>query len=155
VKIRRAEALDAAAICAVVRASITDLCVPDHKGDADILERWLDNKTPQTVARWIANPDNVMLVAVEGEHVLAAGCIKRSGEIVLNYVATEARFRGASSAMLEALEAEARELGLQRCTLESTTTAHRFYLSRGYVDVAGCDYGKFGLACLPMEKRLG
>jgi len=36
--------------------------------------------------------------------------------------------------MLKALEARAAERGTTRCTLTSTETAHRFYLSRGHVD---------------------
>ncbi|HEX3993849.1 MAG TPA: GNAT family N-acetyltransferase [Acetobacteraceae bacterium] len=60
-----------------------------------------------------------------------------------NYVAPNARFRGASRALLAALEARAVERGNLRCTLFSTATAHRFYCARGYVDDGPPDR-KFG-----------
>lgn len=67
------------------------------------------------------------------------------GEITLNYVSPEARFRGVSRALLAALEARALASGNSRCRLESTETARRFYLSNGYVD-EGAPSRKFGMA---------
>jgi GNAT superfamily N-acetyltransferase len=143
VHIRDATPTDAAAACAVLRASITELCVTDHRNDPVILGAWLANKRPEIVARWSTEPGSSLLVAVEGDAILAVGGVKDSGEITLNYVSPAARFRGVSAAMLAALEARAAERGNERCTLLSTETAHRFYLSRGYRD-AGPPQGKFG-----------
>lgn len=142
-KIRDAAPADAAAACEVLRASITELCVADHRNDPAILAAWLANKRPEVVARWATEPGSSLLLAVEGEAVLAVGGVNDSGEITLNYVAPAARFRGASSAMLGALEARAAGRGNTRCKLLSTETAHRFYLSRGYRD-DGAPQGKFG-----------
>ncbi|MFO1108682.1 MAG: GNAT family N-acetyltransferase [Bradyrhizobium sp.] len=142
-KIRDATPADAATACGVLRASITELCVADHRNDPAILGTWLANKTPEIVAGWATQPDSSLLIAVEGGTVLAVGGVKDSGEITLNYVAPAARFRGVSSAMLSALEARAAEHGNTRCTLLSTETAHQFYLSRGYRD-DGAPQGKFG-----------
>jgi len=50
VNIRDATAADAGAACDVLRASIAELCVADHLNDADILGRWLANKTPENLA---------------------------------------------------------------------------------------------------------
>ena len=80
---------------------------------------------------------------MEGDAVLAVGSVTDAGEITLNYVAPDARFRGVSRALLRALEARAAERGNIRCTLTSTETAHRFYRSAGYVD-DGAPTGKFG-----------
>ncbi|WP_160170450.1 GNAT family N-acetyltransferase [Afipia sp. P52-10] len=132
--IRPARLEEAAAICAVLRRSITELCVADHQNNPDWLDEWLANKQPEIVAGWIADPENCLLVAVAGERVLAAGCIKRSGAIMLNYVSPDARFRGVSRAMLRALEAVARRNGCREVTLTSTLTAHDFYLAAGYTD---------------------
>ena len=88
-------------------------------------------------------PGFSLLLAVEGDVVLAVGGVNDSGEITLNYVAPTARFRGVSSALLAALEARAAERCNTRCKLLSTETAHRFYLSRGYAD-DGAPQGKFG-----------
>ena len=95
-----------------------------------------------------------MLLAVEGGAVLAVGAVTDAGEITLNYVAPDARFRGVSRALLRALEARALAGGNSRCTLTSTETAHRFYRSGGYVD-DGASAGKFGAsASYPMSKVL-
>ena len=101
--IRDAVPEDAAAACEVMRRSIAELCVPDHRNDSEILQRWLSNKTPEIFKSWI-RPDNVLLVAVEGASLVAVGRVTDAGEITLNYVSQQARFRGVSSDMLDALE---------------------------------------------------
>ena len=152
--IRDAAPADAATACEVVRASIAELCVADHHDDPEILKRWLANKTPDNLAAWIADPLASMLLAVEGDVVLAVGAVRNDGEITLNYVSPAVRFRGASSALLAALEARAKERGNTHCKLLSTETAHRFYLNRGYVG-RGEPQHKFGTsASYPMSKKL-
>jgi GNAT superfamily N-acetyltransferase len=153
-EIRDAVLADALAACEVLRRSITELCVTDHRNDPAILERWLANKTPEIVPSWIAQPASSMLVAVEGGIIRAVGAVTDMGEITLNYVSPDARFRGVSRAMLGALEARAAERGNTRCTLISTETARRFYRAAGYVE-DGPPQGKFGTAgSYPMSKPL-
>jgi GNAT superfamily N-acetyltransferase len=97
---------------------------------------------------------NSLLLAVEGDAVLGVGSVTDAGEITLNYVAPDARFRGVSRALLSALEARAVERGNSRCTLTSTETAHRFYQSAGYRD-DGAPTGKFGTSSgYPMSKEI-
>jgi len=154
VKIRDATPADATAACDVLRSSISELCVADHRNDPAILGRWLANKTPQVVAGWATEPDSSLLIALEGNAVLAVGGVKDSGEITLNYVAPAARFRGVSTTLLAALEARAVQRGNTRCMLISTETAHRFYLSRGYAD-DGAPQGKFGTnSSYPMIRQI-
>ena len=137
-----------------MRRSITELCVADHHNDPLILERWLANKTPDMTASWIVNPANTMLVAVEAGVVLAVGLVRGLGEIEVNYVSPDARFRGVSRAMMAALEGRARERGASRCVLISTETAHSFYQAIGYVD-DGAPVRKFGTTgSYPMAKTL-
>jgi GNAT superfamily N-acetyltransferase len=153
-KIRDAVKADAAAACQVVRASITELCPLDHHNDRKILGRWLANKTPENLEAWIADPDASLLVAVDDEVVLAVGSVTNDGEIMMNYVSPQARFRGVSSALLNAMESRAGERGNTSCHLLSTETAHRFYLARGYQDV-GMPEGKFGTtSSYPMSKKI-
>jgi GNAT superfamily N-acetyltransferase len=153
-KIRDAVPADAPAACEVLRRSIIGLCAADHRNDPAILQRWLANKTPEIVASWIAKPGNSVMVAVEGGAVLAVGSVTDEGEITLNYVSPDARFRGVSRAMLGALETRASERGNCRCTLVSTETARRFYHDAGYTE-DGPPQGKFGTAgSYPMSKRL-
>jgi GNAT superfamily N-acetyltransferase len=152
-EIRPAREDDAAAACETMRRSIAELCIADHKNDAAILSRWLANKTPENFLAWIARPSNCLLVAVEGDAVLAVGCVTDVGEITLNYVSPDARFRGVSRAMLKALEERARLCGNARCTLTSTGTARRFYQAAGYVEDAPAPF-KFGMPDYPMSKPL-
>jgi GNAT superfamily N-acetyltransferase len=144
---------DAAAACHVLRESISRLCIADHGNDPVILNAWLANKTPEMVAAWATEKANSLLLAVEGDAVLAVGSVTNAGEITLNDVAPEARFRGISRALLTALEARAVERGNSRCTLTSTETAHRFYQSAGCVDESAPT--KFGTAGgYPMSKKI-
>ena len=153
-EIRDATPDDAEAACDVLRRSISELCVADHGNDAAILRDWLLNKTPEIVAGWATQPKNSLLVAVEGDAILAVGSVTDAGEITLNYVAPNARFRGVSRGLLTALENRAVARGNASCTLTSTETAHRFYQSCGYVD-NGPPAGKFGMrANYPMSRRL-
>ena len=152
--IRPATTADAETACRVLRASITELCLADHNNDPKILGRWLANKTPENLAAWSADPGASLLLAVEDEVVLAVGGVRDTGEITLNYVSPDARFRGVSSAMLQALEAQAAAHGVTTCTLLSTETAHRFYLARGYIDTGAPEH-KFGTsASYPMAKDI-
>lgn len=153
-RIRDAAVADAPAVCEALRRSIIELCVADHENDPAVLQRWLANKTPEIVASWIGKPESSMLLAVEADTVLGVGSVTDEGEITLNYVSPDARFRGVSRALLQALEARAIARGCARCRLHSTETARRFYLSAGYSEDGPSD-GKFGArGGYPMSKRL-
>jgi GNAT superfamily N-acetyltransferase len=131
-QIRAATADDAAEACEVLRRSITELCNADHMDDAAALADWLSNKTPANVRAWVVRADHHVFVATQGSAIVAVGAVTSSGEITLNYVSPDARFAGVSKALLNRLEEKARELGHTICTLTSTETARRFYLSAGY-----------------------
>ena len=154
VAIRDATPDDAVPACHVLRESISRLCVADHGNDPAILNVWLANKTPEMVAACASRPGNSLVLAVEGDAIQAVGSLTDAGEITLNYVAPDARFRGVSRALLRALETRAADRGNTRCTLTSTETAHRLYLSAGYID-DGAPTGKFGTnAGYPMSRRI-
>jgi GNAT superfamily N-acetyltransferase len=131
-QIREATVEDAVEACQVVRRSIAELCHADHQDDPIVLEKWLNNNTCDNMRSWIADPDSYVVVATEGAAIIGVGAITSSGEITLNYVSPDARFRGVSKAILNQLEARALELGNNTCALTSTETARRFYLSAGY-----------------------
>lgn len=116
-----------------MRRSIAELCIADHRRDPQILTKWLANKNPQAFISWIDSGSHLH-VAEQNGRLVAVGAMKNSGEITLNYVSPDARFRGVSKAMLAALENEARRFGLGECFLTSTDTAHAFYLALGYRD---------------------
>jgi GNAT superfamily N-acetyltransferase len=153
-EIRDGQAEDAPAACQVLRHSIAELCVADHRNDPAILARWLSNKTPEIFRSWIMQGANSVLVAVESGDILAVGSVTDDGKITLNYVSPDARFRGVSRALLGALEARAIQRGNVRCTLTSTETARRFYLANGYVE-DGLPVGEFGTSSgYPMSKAM-
>ena len=149
-EIRVARTEDAEQACTVLRRSIQELCHADHNGDAARLEDWLFNKTPENVAGWIRNPQSLVFVATEGETILGVAAMTNTGKITLNYVSPDARFRGVSKALVGRLEAQARELGLDRCTLNSTETARKFYLALGYQEQLAPANG----SCRSMAKAL-
>jgi len=153
-EIRDAIPEDAPAACEVIRRSISELCSADHLDDPVILGQWLANKIPEIVASWIVQHGNSVLVAVASGTILAVGSVTDAGEITLNYVSPDARFRGVSRAFLVALETRAQVRRNQRCTLLSTETARRFYRSAGYIE-DGPPQGKFGTtSSYPMSKQL-
>jgi GNAT superfamily N-acetyltransferase len=149
---REARNEDAAAACEVVRRSITELCYADHRGDRLTLDLWLANKTPENMRRRIEN--HYTIAATEVAAIIGVGMVANSGEVLLNYVSPDARFRGVSKGVMARLEARARDLGARTVTLQSSTTARPFYLSAGY-RAAGPATKGFGITlCHPMSKHL-
>ena len=134
IEVRDAVHDDAEAMCVVLRRSIKELCASNHKDDPETLDAWLSNKTPENVRSWIDSPDQRVLVAVDGDEICGVGAAAANGEILLNYVSPDARFRGVSKALLAQLEEHLRVSGLTAASLTSTQTAHRFYLGAGYED---------------------
>ena len=131
VTVRAATIDDAAASCDVIRRSIVELCRVDYGSDEAFLARWLANKTVENVQRWISQSRH-FLVAEAGGTILGAASMTDSGKVLLNYVSPDARFRGVSKALMQALEDRARTAGIAQCSLDSTQTALRFYESLGY-----------------------
>lgn len=153
-QIRDAIPEDAPAACIVLKRSIVELCEADHRNDPAILVRWLSNKTHENFCAWVDQADNSVLVVVENQHIVAVGSVTDAGSIGLNYVSPDARFRGVSRALLQAMERRAAERGNSRCNLTSTETARLFYSSNGYVE-DGPPVGGFGTSSgYPMTKAL-
>ncbi|MGB3584620.1 MAG: GNAT family N-acetyltransferase [Roseiarcus sp.] len=98
-----------------MRRSIAELCEADHHGDPALLAAWLANKTPKVFVGWMRRTDASYLVATERGAIAAVGAVTDGGEILLNYVSPDARFRGASSALLAGLEARAAGRGARQC----------------------------------------
>src|ERR1700687_1181504 len=73
--VRDAVPEDAAAACQIMRRSIAELCLANHRNDPAILERWLSNKAPEIFKSWI-RPDNTLLVAVDVNRILQRGSLR-------------------------------------------------------------------------------
>jgi GNAT superfamily N-acetyltransferase len=154
ISVRRATPDDAEVAVAVVRESITRLCVADHQNDPLTLELWLRNKTPDNFALWIVNPDNHLVVAQLDSAIGGVACLHRSGEVRLCYVAPDRQRVGIGAALLGAVEAQARAWGLERLVLNSTTGARAFYERQGYTASGqpACGIGRS--VCFPYEKTI-
>ena len=142
----------AEAACAVTRQSITHCCVLDHANDAAILTAWLANKTPENLAAWIAAPGAAAWGAYRGE-TMVGFALRAQATLALCYVVPEALHRGVGRALLQNIEAHAREAGLATLDLESTRTAEPFYRRHGYVP-HGVAQTWAGLQAQPMRKVL-
>jgi GNAT superfamily N-acetyltransferase len=138
----------------VVRRSIEELCVNDYRNDPAVLQRWLENKTPENFQRWIADGRHLVIVAVGGSGILGVGMISNDGEIQLNYVSPDFRFQGVSKELIKAMEQHAQSAGLSEVRLLSSQSASRMYLALGYHLVAE-QASRFGtLPGLLMRKKL-
>lgn len=149
--VRNARREDAPAMSAVLIASITQLCIHDHRNNAAVLAAWLASKTPESVAAWFDNRESTLVVAEHDREIAAVGGFNTAREITLNYVAPTHRFMGISTALLEALELG---LGAGEATLSSTETARRFYKKRGWEVVSDPASHPDGSG-YPMRKLLG
>jgi GNAT superfamily N-acetyltransferase len=151
---RRAEVSDAATACDLIRNSITELCILDHRGDETTIAAWLANKTCENLASWISSPRHVAVVAEMDGVVAGFGLLNLNGTIALLYVAPQYRFRGVSKALLVSLEEHAVALGITVLTLESSATALSFYEGCGYLCTGDTVQG-FGVTrAYPLSKTL-
>ncbi|MEC5385884.1 GNAT family N-acetyltransferase [Uliginosibacterium sp. H3] len=125
----------------------------DHDNDALVLENWLKNKTPENFCSWIANTENLSLVAATQTGIVGFAMATSSGHIRLCYVMQEALFQGVGKALLAALEEMLSASGLRTLTLESTLTARPFYERNGFVK-AGDPVRRMSLMATPMVKHL-
>ena len=134
-------------------ASITDLAVMDHKNDPALIARWTANKTEAGIARMLASESVALFVAERDGAIAAVGAIIEPDTIGLNYVDPAHRFAGVSKALLRGMEDVLRGQGITQGKLNSTETAHRFYLGAGWED-AGAPDDAFGMRDYPMRKQL-
>ena len=155
-EVRQAGVADAEACSAVLCASIRELCTADHHGDEQIIARWLDNKTPETLRSWIQSPESTLYVAEIDGRVAGVGGVTSGtsgSEVTLNYVSPNYRNLGVSKAVLNELEKALHDRGVRDAHLTSTTTAHDFYRKAGWLD-SGEPVEWLGVVGFPMTKAL-
>lgn len=153
-EIRIAAPEDAPAACSVLRRSIAECCVVDHRNDPSILGAWLGNKTPQMVASWFASPTNHSLVAVLDGAVVGVALLTGAGKLALCYLLPEARGQGAGKALLERMEQTACNWGVKALQLHSTASGEAFFASQGYIR-AGQVRSPYGVDTTFFWKELG
>jgi len=104
IEIRIAAPEDAFAACDVLRRSITECCVQDHRNQAETLQAWLGNKTPENVCNWFTSPSNFSLVAERDGVVVGVALLTQAGKLSLCYVLPEVLHQGIGKAMLHGIE---------------------------------------------------
>ena len=144
---------DAEAAALVMRRSIEALCAADHRNDAEFLADWLRNKTAEQVRSWIGDRDSATFVAARAGRIVGFAMLDATGKVLLLYADPDAVGAGVGKGLLDAMEKRARELGLDRLTLESTKTARGWYERQGFRP-PGASGGQPRSACLPLEKSL-
>lgn len=153
IAVRAALKADGAAMSAVMTASVAELCGADHHHDPHNIAQWVSNRTPDGVARMMTNPAQRFFVAERHGEIAAVGAVNAEGLVMFNYVSPDHRFAGVSHAMMAHLEAVLRAQGHTEARLVSTTTAHPFYLARGWTDDGPPEVDGFSTS-YPMRKAL-
>jgi len=152
-RVRPARAADADAACALLRASITRACAPDHAHDPGVLTGWLANKTPSQVAAWIGSAASHSLVAEADGTIAGIALVTRKGRIALLHVDPDRQRDGIGSALLAGLERQARAWGLAELRTDATRCAVGFFVRRGYRAGAPVRTA-YGLDAVAFAKRL-
>lgn len=146
---------DAAALSDIYRRSVTQLGPADYTGGQ--VEAWLScaPTTDQMHARCTDGRTCLVMVAAPDRPV-AFGDLEVDGHIDLLYCAPEAAGTGAASAIYDALEATARERGLQRLYVEASEAARRLFTHKGFTVTARRDFviGGVQIHNYAMEKLL-
>lgn len=153
IEIRLAGPDDAAGACAVLRRSISELCVADHGNQPDILKNWLGNKTPDNVASWIASPSNHTLVALRDGELVGIALLTQAGKLSLCYVLPEVLHMGVGKLLLQGVEGQARSWGVSVLRLHSSNAGRDFYARNGYI-LAGKEKSCYGVECDFFWKKL-
>jgi GNAT superfamily N-acetyltransferase len=153
IDIRKAVPADAASACSLLRRSIAEVCAPDHHGRPEVLDAWLANKTPQTVAAWFASTTNHAIVAERDGQLLGLALLTQAGKVALCYVEPGALRIGVGRALLAAVEEQARAWDIRKLSLHSPESCATFYERHGYAN-AGLEKSCFGLECSLMWKQL-
>ncbi len=154
ITLRPYEPSDAPALLGLFRDTIRRVNARDY--DPEQIRAWAsDEIDPEAWAGRFAG--RFVVVAVEEGRPVGFAELEADGHIDRFYVAADFQGRGVGKAMLRALVAEARRLGLERLFVEASITARPFFEAGGFAAIArqvvthrGVDFANFR-----MERRLG
>ena len=134
--VRQAHENDAGQACQVLRLSIIQCCISDHHNDDLLMEKWLKNKTVPNLKMWINSESAYSIVAESetqsGTEILGFSMMDEKGNITLCYLLKDALYCGIGKAMLNAMEARAKILCLEKLRLNSTNSGLPFYTRNGF-----------------------
>ncbi len=110
-----------------------EICGPDYEHDDQVMSDWLADMVPANFRAWIDAPDEYTIVAVdESVEVVGFGRMSRTGGIQMCYVVPEKLHQGFGKAILQSMEKQASQWGLDNVRLHSSITAKDFYERNGY-----------------------
>ncbi len=154
--IRDMKADDRDAVISIHKLSIFSLC-RDYYSEQE-MKAWTDRLTPELFDEGIKNENNVGVVAVAANIVIAYGFINvKDRELRALYVLPEYKGRGAGRLIMARLEDMARKKSISRLSLQSTINAVGFYQKSGYQTINPEKHlinDEISVACVRMEKDL-
>jgi N-acetylglutamate synthase-like GNAT family acetyltransferase len=114
------------------RASILGIAAADYP--AEVVERWALPVTKTRIQEFLDNPDEEVRVVAELDGVIVGmgAVVVRENQLRACYVRPEGARQGVGTRIVRELERIARQHGIERFFLVSTTTAERFYNRLGY-----------------------
>lgn len=152
--IRPFQADDVDRVVELHRAAVEDVCSADYT--ADQIAAWTDTSTEESLET--AQRDEIhRFVAVEDDTVIGFGEYNADeAKITGLYVAPDRMGSGAGTALLERVEEDARQQGIDVLECFSTVTARTFYEQHGYTVVEQTMYemGDVELSAYHMRKQL-
>ena len=152
--IRRAAAADAPHIALVHAAAIREVCSEVYP--LPQIESWASTKRPERYLEPIASSP-FFVAELDSELVGFSHLDLEAAEVRAVFVRPDQLRRGIGARLLAAVEAAAREAGLERIVLRSSLNAVPFYEAHGFVagDVTSiCLAPGLDLACRSMHKSL-
>lgn len=152
-EIRRYRPSDAGAIARVFHASVHGLAGGDYT--AEQLRVWSPRLRDPEWYRERAGT-RLVWVAERSDDLLGFAELESDGHIDMVYVAPESARQGVATALLRALEAHAREVGLGRLFVEASETALPFFTRAGFSNPRRRDLERDGVRLhnYAMEKAL-
>ena len=153
-QIRQFEPTDAGALAALFHASVRNAGSRDYT--AEQVAAWSPSKPdPQCYLRRAKG--RTILVAVDGDNaVVGYGDLERNGHIDHIYCRPDVVGTGVGSAIYKAIEAAARQAGINALFVEASEGARRLFARHGFIIEARHDFRINGVAIhnFRMSKRL-
>ena len=156
VVVRRALPDDAEAVCTVHKASVRGLCAGRYSPEQ--IEAWIGDRRPEHYRHAMTEGGEAMVVAERAGGGVVGFASLQGAEVVAVYVSPAAAGRGTGTALLRAIEREARARGVDRLHLSASLNAVPFYEAMGYRSVHATTFflpGRIELEAVGMEKALG
>jgi putative acetyltransferase len=159
ISLRPAVATDAEEIARVRHSAIHRIAAAAYPPEA--IEAWsgtLDERRYQRFRDVISGGEERIYIAEHASTVVGFGSvIPARNELRAVYVDGDWVRCGVGTAIVQCLEAVAREFGCTCLDLESSLNAKEFYLAHGYVELSQATHGlrdEYAMACVVMRKSI-